>query len=85
MKNKIHKIVDSRIKAIEQGYSHPVLLPWRNQSNTWWNESCADVVEIFGLPGGKYTTQINPDLMVFSFKSKKDADLCKILLSEKVL
>jgi len=66
--------------------SHIVVMPWENgQTETYWNESCADVLEIFGLPGGRYTTQVNPDLMIFNFTSKKDAELCRILLSEKIL
>ena len=66
--------------------SYNVLMPWHSsQTETYWNESCADVVEVFGLPGGRYTTQVNPDLMIFNFVSKKDADLCRILLSEKIL
>ena len=66
--------------------SFAVLMPWHSsQTSTYWNESCADVVEVFALPGDRYTTQVNPDLMIFNFKSKKDADLCKILLSEKIL
>jgi hypothetical protein len=66
--------------------SYTVAMPWKStQTETYWNESCADVVEVFGLPGGKYTTQVNPDLMIFYFKSEKDAALCRILLSEKIL
>jgi hypothetical protein len=66
--------------------NHPVVMPWHSShTQTYWNDSCADVVEVFGLPGDKYTTQVNPDLMIFNFKSKKDAELCRILLSEKIL
>jgi hypothetical protein len=66
--------------------SHAVVMPWHSShTETYWNESCADVIEVFGLPGGRYTTQVNPDLMIFNFVSKKDAELCRILLSEKIL
>lgn len=57
---------------------------WKSQSPTWWNDMCADVVEVFGLPGDRYTSHPYDDRMLFRFKSKKDYQLCKILLSDKV-
>ena len=81
---KKHKKFDIRISAAESGYSHLVTLPWQGQSGQWWNESCADVLEVFGLPGDRYITNANISHMDFIFKSKKDADLCRILLSEKL-
>jgi hypothetical protein len=72
------------IGAKEQGRIHIVSLPWRGQDKYWWNEACADVLEVFGLPGDRYTSHPTMDQMDFHFKSKKDADLCQILLSEKI-
>lgn len=60
------------------------MVPWNNQNGFWWNETCADIVEQFGLPGGKYTTQVSTDCMDFTFYSNQDALLCQILLSEKL-
>ena len=42
------------------------------------------VLEVFGLPGGRYESRPETDYMSFIFKSKKDADLCRILLSERL-
>ena len=67
-----------------EGRVHKVRLPWNNQSKFFWNEACADVLEVFGLPGERYTSHPTMDYMDFHFKSKKDADLCQILLSEKI-
>jgi len=39
---------------------------------------------VFGLPGNKFVSHPKPDSMEFYFKSKKDAELCKILLSERI-
>lgn len=63
-----------------------VLVPYHTgQNGIWWNETCAMVLEVFGLPGGRYRTQVNPDLMAFYFESEKDATLCRIMLSDRLL
>lgn len=59
-----------------------IRLDWNNQSTKWWNDACADVVEVFGLPGHRFHYKPFPTHMTFTFKTLKDADLCKILLSE---
>jgi len=61
-----------------------IYVPWNNQSGFWWNETCAMVLEVFGLPGDRYQSHPEQDFMKFTFKSKKDADLCRILLSERL-
>lgn len=38
-----------------------------------WNEVCARAVEMFGLPGDRFTTSLHSDYMDFIFKSNKDA------------
>jgi hypothetical protein len=60
-----------------------VRINWDNQNGFWWNETCALVLEVFGLPGNRYESHPDSDYMLFKFKSKKDADLCRILLSER--
>lgn len=63
-----------------------VLVPYHTgQNGIWWNETCAMVMEVFGLPGDRYTTQVNPDVMAFHFKSQKDVTLCQLLLSDRLL
>lgn len=86
--NKKHHKVDFHPKpdwwdgAIPE---HQVItVPWNNQSNNWWNETCADVLEVFGLPGQRFYYKPYPNYMTFTFKTKKDADLARILLSEKM-
>lgn len=61
-----------------------IIVPWENQSNVWWNETCANVIEHFGLPGGKYTTAINEDAMQFDFPNEHDELMCRILISDAV-
>lgn len=62
---------------------HDVIVDWQDYHSTiWWNEVCAQVLEVFGLPGDRYMYIPSADFMTFTFKSKRDASLCKILLSE---
>jgi hypothetical protein len=61
-----------------------VTVKWDNQNGFWWNETCAIVVEVFGLPGNRYESRPSHDAMFFYFKKEKDADLCRILLSERL-
>jgi len=61
-----------------------ITVPWKNQSNTWWNETCANILEHFGLPGDRYVTEITADHMHFDFNDDRDALLCKIMISDKI-
>jgi len=42
-------------------------------STEWWNMACIWVMEEFGLPGGKYNTEVTEDYMIFYFKEQEDA------------
>jgi len=61
-----------------------IKVPWKNQSNIWWNETCANIIEIFGLPGDKYTTEVSANEMLFFFQNEKDAMMCMLLISEEI-
>ena len=82
--NKKHRMVDSRKDSVNAGYVHVVSVAWQGQSGYWWNEVCADVLEVFGLPGDRFTSHPKVNQMDFHFKSQRDADLCQILISEKI-
>ncbi len=56
---------------------------WKNQNGFWWNETCAMVLEHFGLPGDRYTSHPTDNNMKFVFNDIKDADLCRILLLDR--
>jgi hypothetical protein len=60
--------------------SHNVRVLWQHE-NMPWNEICAMVMEVFGLPGNRYTYTPNTHYMIFKFRSEKDKTLCEILLS----
>lgn len=62
-----------------------ICIPWKGyQSNIWWNETTARIIEHFGLPGGKYTTEVNENEMKFFFEDDREALLCKIMISERL-
>lgn len=82
--SKKHDSFEPSKVAARNGFFHRVSIPWTGQPNYWWNEACADVLEVFGLPGDKFTSHPGMDNMDFYFKSEKDAELCKILLSEHI-
>lgn len=65
-------------------FAYSVRVNWNNQNIPWWNECCAMVLEVFGLPGDRFMYRPHVDYMIFEFKSKKDEDLCRILLSERL-
>ncbi len=61
-----------------------IKIAWENHKSLDWNETCARIVERFGLPGEKYTTEVSVDYMKFFFKDERDALLCKIMISEEL-
>ena len=63
---------------------HVVKIDWNGQAGEWWNETCISVIEVFGLPGDRFTWHPTVDFMEFKFTKEKDAELCRILLSEKL-
>lgn len=64
--------------------SNTITVLWDNQNVFWWNETCAMVLQVFGLPGHRFVFTPSTECMSFTFKNQKDADLCRILLSERL-
>ena len=59
-------------------------IPWSPKAHkmTQWNEITASIVEHFGLPGDKYTTELTEEYMDFHFHNDHEGLLCKILVSD---
>ena len=69
----------------DKNFPYSVKVDWHTgQGSIWWNETCALVLEVFGLPGNRFMYRPHMDYMVFEFASKKDENLCRILLSERL-
>ena len=77
---KKHKSIDKRPVHKEQGFIYPVRIRFNNEIK--WNEICANIVEVFGLPGHRFVSEVNIDDFKIIFKSKKDKIMCEMLLSE---
>lgn len=61
-----------------------ITVPWDGQKEVWWNETCANVLEHFGLPGDRYTTEVSTECMKFFFKTEHDALMCQLLISDRI-
>lgn len=55
-------------------------LTWNDDYNEMlrWNEMMADVVEVFGLPGDRYITDVTVNDMTFWFSDHRDALLFRL-------
>ena len=75
-----------RFLDTKQNYPYSVRVNWENDNRTtvWWNETCAVVLEVFGLPGHRFLYRPHLDYMEFEFASEKDATMCKLLLSDRL-
>jgi hypothetical protein len=68
-----------------QNYPFTIRVNWhKEQGADWWNDTCAMVLNVFGSPGHKFIYHPFENYMEFLFKSKKDATICKILLSDRL-
>ena len=54
---------------------YKVKIDWKlgQDSNEWWNQVCIWAIEEFGLPGGKYKTELTEDYMIFNFEEQENA------------
>jgi hypothetical protein len=67
-------------------YKYPVVVPWSSKLDTVsaWNEICAQGMEMFGLPGGRYITDANVTDMTWWFRDEQDALLMTLKFSEQL-
>ena len=61
-----------------------IIVRWDNQNVPWWNETCALVLEHFGLPGDRFVYTPHEDHMTFKFFNEHDGLMAKILLSDRL-
>lgn len=63
-----------------------VVLDWLpNEGDTEWNNPLICLLEVFGLPGNRYMCRPTNGIMEITFNSEKDATLCRIMLSERLV
>lgn len=64
---------------------HKVIVDWLpKEGDIEWSNPLASVLQVFGLPGNRFSCMPDDNVMTITFKNKKDADLCRILLSERL-
>ena len=72
------------INGIDDTYDYKVKIPFNNivgstEGINLWNETCATAIEMFGLPGNKYSCRFTKEAIEFWFLDEKDAmmfELC---------
>jgi hypothetical protein len=67
-------------------YQHHCAVAWADWTHNLrlWNVVAADAVELFGLPGDRYITDISEHHMTWSFQEPKDALLFKLKFGESI-
>lgn len=72
--------MSTQLKKYSKQAGTRVRIPWKiGDTITDWNVTCARAIEMFGLPGDKFTTHPTEDHLDFIFKDEKDAmvfELC---------
>jgi len=65
-------------------YIHPVRVRWGRGADTmaYWDQLSISSIELFGLPGDRFITDIGPEDMTWFFKSEQDALIFKLKFSE---
>ena len=85
---KLHgvKTILGKIILRDDAFKYPVVVPWNARLDTVsaWNEICAQGMEMFGLPGGRYITDANVTDMTWWFKDPQDALLMTLKFSEQL-
>ena len=79
-------LLQKNIKMREPEYCHHYTVPWTDRRNPmfYWDDLCANAVELFGLPGDRYITDISERSMTWSFRSDHDAVLFRLKFGEVV-
>ena len=68
----------------DDAFKYPVVVPWSARLDTVsaWNEICAQGMEMFGLPGHRYITEVNGNDMTWWFRDEQDALIMTLKFSE---
>ena len=61
-------------------FAYPVSMSWTILQD--WNETCAQGMELFGLPGDRYINDLTADHITWIFKNPQDVLLFRLKFSE---
>lgn len=73
----------SRMAGTKIEHGHLVKIPFNLTRDVatgaeMWNETCARAIEMFGLPGDKYSCKFTKECIEFYFLDEKDAMLFEL-------
>ena len=63
-----------------------VHVPWNPKADSIpiWDEITISIIERFGLPGDKYTTELTDSYMNFVFNDEREGLVCQLLVSDYI-
>ena len=65
-------------------YTYPVTVALYYNDIPHWDKICMEAMELFGLPGGRYITDLSGNSMDWIFQDQQDALLFKLKFGEVV-
>jgi hypothetical protein len=68
----------------EPEYTHSVRVALHHNDVLSWDRICTDAIELFGLPGQRYITDLGGNSMDWIFRDSRDAVLFKLKFGEVV-
>lgn len=73
----------STLGGIDVAHNYRVRIPYNlvynaMTGNDTWNDICAKAIELFGLPGEKYSCRFTKECIEFWFLKEKDAMLFEL-------
>ena len=72
---------------LEPGYPFHCKVLWTRRTDPifYWDKLCAEAMEMFGVPGGRYVTTLTKHSMTWSFRDDRDAVLFRLKFGEAVV
>jgi hypothetical protein len=54
---------------------YKVKIVWKlgEDNSTWWNQAAIWIIEEYGLPGDRYSTELTEDYLIYKFLVQEDA------------
>ena len=73
-----------KITLNDPEFKYPVTVKWGRGADTmeYWDQLSISSIELFGLPGDRFITDISADDMTWFFKNEQDALIFKLKFSE---
>lgn len=61
--------------------TYPIKIYWKvGDTISAWDQKCIELLEQFGLPGGRYNTSLSDEYLEVNFYKHEDAVLAALIL-----